>query len=411
MLRCTNRQIVFEEPRCTRCGACLAVCPVNALSLVHEVPAFEIQVDHDACIACLKCVKVCPAETLPDRPLSEADFESIRHITLAYAKDESVRFHASSGGVAHALARAALEKGLVDAVYGVRQNAEPPYYEGAYFTKPEEVEQMANSVYYVFPFAQGLKREIEGRPLRRLLFIGLNCQIQAAENFYRGGVELIKVAILCKQQKTLDYVRWLRRGLNQPENHPAPIRFRGDGWPGKLASGGIDFSGSFAHPFTLDWWRPSGCGLCPNPFGWESDIVLMDPWHLPVNDVKGTTLALLRTDEGERLWTCTREYFIESNLLPFDARAPQTESGTPITPADVKNCIEWELFQHNRIAAMDTCLGRERSWKKRAAYGLMDRLREWSGWMVLNFPFPKASEWLAIRLWSRSRRIILRFLR
>ena len=414
VLICRNRQIVFEESRCTRCGVCLAVCPTDALSLVNEDPAFEIKVDLDACILCQKCVKVCPAEVLPERPLTEEDIDGLRHITLAHAKDEKTRFEASSGGVARTLAYAALEKGLVDAVYAVRQNAEPPYYEGAYFTKPEEVAQMANSVYCVFPFGQGLKKQLEGKPLRRLLFIGLSCQIQAAELFYRNsGVELIKVAILCKQQKTVDYLRWLRRGLKQPLNFPAPIRFRGQGWPGKLSCGGVNHPGSYALPFMLDWWRPSGCRLCPNPFGWESDFVLLDPWNLSLQDKdrSGTTLTLLRTEQGELLWKEAKDYLCESIRLPSGSDAPEGQIGRALEPDDVKNCFEWAHFQRNKIEAIDYYLGRERSSKKRIVYAILEKLRGWCGWLALHAPFPKQVEWVLIRVYLRSRRVLFHFLR
>ena len=419
VLLCLNRQIVFEESRCTRCGACLAVCPTGALFLGNEDPAFEIKVDPEACILCRKCVKVCPAQELPERPLTEADIDALRHITLAHARDEKVRFEASSGGIARTLAYAALEKGLVDAVYAVRQNAEPPYYEGAYFTKPEEVAQMANSVYYVFPFAKGLKKQLEEKPLRRLLFIGLNCQIQAAENFYRdSGVELIKVAILCKQQKTLDHVRWLSRELKQPFTYPTPMRFRGQGWPGRISCKGGNppvshtlpsMRGSL--PFNLDWWRPSGCRLCPNPFGWESDIVLLDPWDLPLEDTIGTTVTLVRTEQGELLWRNVKDYVAESTHLPCGSKDSSGQNGMALEPDDVKNCFGWTHFRRDKIEAIDYYLGRERSLKKRIAYALIESSRSWCGWLALHAPFPKQVEWVLIRLYLRGSRVLFHLLR
>jgi len=183
---------------------------------------------------------------LPERPLREEDFSSLQHICLAAARDEKLRFDASSGGVARGLAQAALESGFVDAVYGVRQLDCAPFYEGSCFFDAGEISQMANSVYCAFPFAANLKKNPAGRPLKRLLFIGTNCQLQAAENFYRGtSTELFQVAIYCKQQKTLDYVRWLRREMNQPEDMEAPIYFRGQGWPGKIRSGTQTLSSYF----------------------------------------------------------------------------------------------------------------------------------------------------------------------
>lgn len=51
----TNRPVVDREI-CGYCGACVSVCPTNAVELVD----IYLRIDPDRCIGCLACTKVCP---------------------------------------------------------------------------------------------------------------------------------------------------------------------------------------------------------------------------------------------------------------------------------------------------------------------------------------------------------------
>ena len=44
-----------QESNCTRCEACIAVCPTAAISMNET-----LETDSDACIVCCACVKACP---------------------------------------------------------------------------------------------------------------------------------------------------------------------------------------------------------------------------------------------------------------------------------------------------------------------------------------------------------------
>ena len=47
---------VAQEPLCTRCGACVKVCPVAAISSEHPSST-----NANACIRCCACIRTCPA--------------------------------------------------------------------------------------------------------------------------------------------------------------------------------------------------------------------------------------------------------------------------------------------------------------------------------------------------------------
>jgi ferredoxin len=52
--------IIVHEVRCAYCGACVAVCPANAISLSDVT----LRIDDEACTACLQCIRICPLGAL-----------------------------------------------------------------------------------------------------------------------------------------------------------------------------------------------------------------------------------------------------------------------------------------------------------------------------------------------------------
>lgn len=52
--------IRVDEAVCETCGACVGVCPADALSMEGN----RLAVDETACIGCEACVEVCPVGAL-----------------------------------------------------------------------------------------------------------------------------------------------------------------------------------------------------------------------------------------------------------------------------------------------------------------------------------------------------------
>ncbi len=52
--------IVVDYDRCSYCGACVAVCPPDCITL-HDV---TLLIDTDLCTRCRRCIPACPTGAL-----------------------------------------------------------------------------------------------------------------------------------------------------------------------------------------------------------------------------------------------------------------------------------------------------------------------------------------------------------
>ena len=57
-----SQDIRRNDERCTHCGACIAVCPTDALSVDRDT--MRVEFDDSECVACELCIKVCPPRAM-----------------------------------------------------------------------------------------------------------------------------------------------------------------------------------------------------------------------------------------------------------------------------------------------------------------------------------------------------------
>lgn len=331
MIEFINGEIKVDFDRCQQCGACLAVCPVAALSSSRRGDGLlKIDVDHDICIKCKKCLRVCPAGK--PQPLDNY-FDNIRQrrFYLGHNADPEKRKMASSGGVVKTLVVESLRLGLVDGVYTLRKTEDYPMAEGEFYTRDNipTFDTMPNSVYH--SVAQCLELA-KVKKCRRLMIVGTACQLRALSEALKGRFDkIIKVCIFCKQQKSLGSTRFLAKvtGTSLPSDLRFHARYRGDGWPGtvEIGSGKLVYERAAQVPFGRRLWTVGGCNVCGDPFGLgaEADVTLMDPWKIRQRNDLGDTLVTVNSDAALRLMEQIPDLVLEK--MSFEQVEPALELG------------------------------------------------------------------------------------
>lgn len=57
-----GQDVTRDDAKCTHCGACISVCPTEALSI--DKKTMKVLFNADKCIACELCVRACPPRAM-----------------------------------------------------------------------------------------------------------------------------------------------------------------------------------------------------------------------------------------------------------------------------------------------------------------------------------------------------------
>ena len=57
-----SKDVTRDDQRCTHCGACITVCPTEALYIDKDT--MKVIFNSEKCIACELCVKACPPRAM-----------------------------------------------------------------------------------------------------------------------------------------------------------------------------------------------------------------------------------------------------------------------------------------------------------------------------------------------------------
>ncbi len=327
MLSVKSGTISFNKKRCCQCGACLASCEPQAIqSSIDKHGLATLQISLEKCTHCWECVRVCPAHQLPFIHLDKAIWSSVKETGLAWHMEKKSRNAASSGGAARAILAGCLSEGRCEAVYTLMRRQNNPWAKGEIVKGRLDIKQVARSMYLPIPVLENLR--FDGK-IRSIAIIGTTCQLLAASKLLKGRVEkLIRIAVLCKQQKHLGFTKFIGKRLGITDLAKcSEVEYRGTGWPGQVSIDKclLDWEQATAIPFGKRLWRIPGCLVCPNPFGYKADITLADPWGLESRNTAGKTMVVAWTDTGKDLLQNTPH-------LHFD---PQ------LRVANIKRSIDW----------------------------------------------------------------------
>lgn len=357
---CAKMQYICEDKMleikrvedCCGCNACYNACPKNLIEMKMNEHGFAYPVINESlCTKCGRCVAVCPLKN------KSKDSSPLRVIG-AKNKSEDVRKTSSSGGTFFELAKQVILKGGI--VYGCALNEDMV----AYHTSAEDEEGLKKfkSSKYVQSEIGDIYKQVKANLNndREVLFSGTPCQVAGLKNYLGKEYEnLLLIDLLChgvpSPKLFKDYLEMLSKKY---KGKPISVNFRQKkkGWKrlyfevlfdnGKRYyefSGYDRYMALFLHNISL---RPA-CYECKLAcVERQGDITLGDFWGIgkkypELDDDKGISLILLNTKKGQNAFS-----EIEDKLNVFESDLEIAKAGQlTLTRPSKKNDKHEEFYE------------------------------------------------------------------
>ncbi|HYA32800.1 MAG TPA: Coenzyme F420 hydrogenase/dehydrogenase, beta subunit C-terminal domain [Candidatus Bathyarchaeia archaeon] len=290
---------VWDTDKCCGCGACVGVCPTEALyfdgEAAHPQSNDYCKVTRDS-VPCGACYDACPRA---DETCSE-DLGSI--ISIYQSRSKKRVADAQSGGVVSSVLAAAFESNLIDGaiVMGVdkwSQASQPEFVRTS-----DAVYGTAGSRYVWAPILSALRAAIEDRKLHKIAIVGTPCVTSAVKRIRQSNVDVLSIyknsirvslGLFCTEIFTDNLLKELRTGYGIE-----PWEISGFDVKGKLI---VKLQDETTLELPLKDLRASkrlGCEQCVDFTSEDADLSFGS-----VGASSGNTVVIVRTKVGQGFLT------------------------------------------------------------------------------------------------------------
>jgi coenzyme F420 hydrogenase subunit beta len=291
---------VWDTSRCSGCGACIAVCPADALTfdsgemvISPKSTGYCKQVTDD--VTCGACYGCCPRTG--DQPAETIG----NYLELFSAKAAFEVPHRQSGGAVTAILTNALDNGLIDAVVTIHEDRWTLKPSSVIVTKSDALVEQAGSRYsWWVPLLAALKNAVVERKLKRIAIVGVPCVIQAVARIRESENDLLKpygkairlaIGLFCTE--SFDYTM-LIQGKLRSEYKLEPHEIKKLDVKGKLEVLKQDGSITIVPLAELEACVREGCHICTDLTAVRSDISAG-----AIGSPAGSTTLIVRTGIGK----------------------------------------------------------------------------------------------------------------
>lgn len=213
---------------CCGCGACLGICPVNAISMELVKEGFyKAVVDQRFCIHCGKCLGVCPfLGVRTDKNIHEGKLYSFKR------KEKSILLKSSSGGFAFSMAQMLNKNGYAIIGCGFDSQKQKARHMIAYQGEIEKLYMFQGSKYMQSDISDVVKCITEEK--KPMLIFGTPCQIAGLKKLIQNH-NVIYIDLICHGVPTYNllvkYQKYLRETANiDTDGLNIVFRYKPKGW-------------------------------------------------------------------------------------------------------------------------------------------------------------------------------------
>ena len=305
----------LDKARCTGCGACFNRCPKSAISMEYDPEGFIFPyVSHKKCINCGLCMKACP-ELNVERTEKLIHEEDECYAVMA---DDALRRKSSSGGMFTLLAERILEQG--GAVCGAEYANDYMSVQHTVVYKKEDLDSLRGSKYVQSDIKDTYKKIEELlKTGRKVLFVGCPCQVAGLYSFLGGDQEGLYTAdLVCHGSNSVtayrSFIHEVTHGKDIKEVNFRDKRVYGWSTPTTVYfKDGTVYNAAWNESKWNDGFLQGiinrlCCGKCRYAQRKRiGDITLGDFWQIHrykeyLNDWKGTSLVLVNTPKGQKIF-------------------------------------------------------------------------------------------------------------
>lgn len=310
---------------CTGCGTCIAFCPSGALEIEYtKGGAYVPKLIKGRCTGCRLCIELCPAANENFNKLNHFIHNRLPNNRLTgnyidlftgYSADESLRWKATSGGIATTLLLFALREGLIDGALLTKISSKNSLQAAPFIARTEEeIYSCLGAKYVAVPLNILLKQLLNEKG--RFAVVGLPCHlwgIRRAELRFPELREKIvyHIGLVCSHTMGVEGVKFVLEKMSVSPEKIHRLSYRGEGWPSGLKVRMKDGSEKYM-PNLNSWWSEifGGyffshyyCTICSDHLNEFSDISLADAWLRDIveKDNIGTSIVITRTNKGNEL--------------------------------------------------------------------------------------------------------------
>jgi len=303
-----NISVICESKLCMGCGTCESICPRNAIEIKLDKSKglYLPVVDAKQCNECGLCLRTCPgagidieamADEFLDNRFSDLKLGTFDACYTGYSSSEDIRYNSASGGLVTSLLVFALEQKLIDGALVLGMSSSNPLETTPLIaTKASNVVSASGSKYCPAAVNRALQQILLSAG--RFAVVGLPCHLHAIRKLEMVNESFRKkivahLGLFCANNNTyLGTEYFLRLNGIQPDT-VRDIRYRAEGWPGKIKVTLLDGSIKIIPRATTEpkWWRKAlfssafhydfaipRCLLCVDQTCELADISFGDPW-------------------------------------------------------------------------------------------------------------------------------------
>ena len=303
--------------KCSGCGACKSVCPVNAINYkLNSEGFYEAFVNDKKCIKCGKCTKICFKN---ENNLKNIKLINNGELYSAFSKEKEILEKTTSGGIAYEIANWGLENDYY--IMGVKYNYKKNIAETIIIKNKSELKEITGSKYLQSKSDSAIAELINNckeDSKQKFLIFGTPCQIFGIRELIKEKHiknEIIYIDLFCHGVPSYliwdRYIKEFKEGKKDEDVKNIEFRNKKYGWGNfvlkietnkKIYYNKAERDNFFKIFFDNAFLNQSclTCELRKNKT--SSDIRLGDFWHKDFNGNKrGVSAVLLNTEEGHRL--------------------------------------------------------------------------------------------------------------